>query len=294
MKAGTRSHGHVDAATLYDAAAAHATAQIVEDYSTSFSRACRLLGEPVRTHVRSIYGLVRLADEIVDDDTLDLSHDERRTALDDLEAQTAYAMERGFSTNLVVHAFARTARTCGIDASLVTPFFASMRTDLERSEHDDASLDTYVHGSAEVVGLMCLRAFLVDEPHAGARYDELRPGAERLGAAFQKVNFLRDISADHDVLGRTYFPGVDPRRLTDARRDALLDDIDADLAAASLAIPQLPPSSRRAVRCAHGLFAALSYRLRATPADQIGSRRVSVSSPAKMRIVLRAMLLGAR
>jgi len=294
MRVGNRSPSVVDAATLYDTAAAHATAQIVEEYSTSFSRACRLLAEPVRTHVRSIYGLVRLADEIVDADTLDLSTVERATMLDDLEAQTAYAMQRGFSTNLVVHAFARTARTCGIDTSLVSPFFASMRTDLERREHDDASLVTYVHGSAEVVGLMCLRAFLVDEPQAERRYGELRGGAERLGAAFQKVNFLRDIAADHDTLGRTYFPGVVPQRLTDEQRDALLDDIDADLAAAAVSIARLPASSRRAVRCAHDLFAALSHRLRATPADQIGTRRVSVSSPVKARIVLRAMLLGAR
>jgi phytoene/squalene synthetase len=277
-------------ATLYDAAAAHATAQIVEDYSTSFSRACRLLAEPVRTHVRNIYGLVRVADEIVDDEALELTRAERAAQLDDLEAQTTHAMASGFSTNLVVHAFARTAFECGIDASLVSPFFASMRTDLERSEHDTASLETYVHGSAEVVGLMCLRAFLADGPRASARYDELSPGAQRLGAAFQKVNFLRDIAADHDTLGRTYFPGVVPERLTDAQRDALLDDIDADLAAAAASIARLPASSRRAVRCAHDLFAALSHRLRATPADEIGTHRVRVSSAAKMRIVLRAML----
>ena len=294
MKLGTRPRPTTDAATLYDAAAAHATAQIVEDYSTSFSRACRLLAEPVRTHVRSIYGLVRLADEVVDADTLDLSPAERATTLDDLEAQTAYAMARGFSTNLVVHAFAQTARTCGIGSDLVAPFFASMRTDLERQEHDDVSLDAYVHGSAEVVGLMCLRAFLVDEPEAQARYDELRTGAERLGAAFQKVNFLRDIAADHDNLGRTYFPGVVPQGLTDARRDALLDDVDADLSAAAASIAHLPASSRRAVRCSHDLFAALSHRLRTTPAHEIGARRVSVSGPVKARIVLRAMLLGTR
>ncbi|RHA41624.1 phytoene/squalene synthase family protein [Cellulomonas rhizosphaerae] len=292
MRTGTRH----DAPSLYDSAADHATAQIVEDYSTSFSRACRLLAEPVRTHVRSIYGLVRLADEIVDADSLDLTPAERATQLSDLEAETAHAMARGFSTNLVVHSFARTARQCGIDATLVTPFFASMRTDLERTEHDAGSLDTYVYGSAEVVGLMCLRAFLAEEDAStgDARYAELLPGARRLGAAFQKVNFLRDIAADHDTLGRTYFPGVVPAELTESQRDVLLDDIDADLAAAAQAIAALPASSRRAVRCAHDLFAALSHRLRATPAGEIGTRRVRVSTPAKARIVLRAMLSGAR
>jgi len=285
-----------DAPSLYDSAADHATAQIVEDYSTSFSRACRLLAEPVRTHVRSIYGLVRLADEIVDADSLDLTPAERATQLGDLEAETAHAMARGFSTNLVVHSFARTARQCGIDASLVTPFFSSMRTDLERTEHDAGSLDTYVYGSAEVVGLMCLRAFLAEEnpEKRDPRYAELVPGARRLGAAFQKVNFLRDIAADHDTLGRTYFPGVVPAELTESQRDVLLDDIDADLAVAARAIAELPASSRRAVRCAHDLFAALSHRLRATPAGEIGTRRVRVSTPAKARIVLRAMLSGAR
>ena len=284
-----RADGH-DGARLYDAAAEHATAQIVEEYSTSFGRACRLLAEPVRTQVRSIYGLVRLADEIVDADALDLTDAERSDLLADLEAQTAHAMERGFSTNLVVHAFARTARACGIDQSLVAPFFASMRTDLERTEHDADSLDTYVYGSAEVVGLMCLRSFLAADPDRDRRYAELAPGAQRLGAAFQKVNFLRDLAADHDTLGRTYFVGVVPGGLTDARRDELLDDIDADLAAASPAIDVLPSSSRRAVRCAHDLFAALSHRLRATPAAQIASTRVRVSTPAKVRIVARSLV----
>ena len=282
--------------TQYDVAADHATAQIVEEYSTSFSRACRLLAEPVRTHVRSIYGLVRLADEIVDAPTIGLTPAERASQLTDLEAETSHAMAHGFSTNLVVHAFARAARVCGIDASMVTPFFASMRTDLERSEHDARSLDTYVYGSAEVVGLMCLRAFVADEEPATreTRYAELVPGARRLGAAFQKINFLRDIAADHDMLGRTYFPGVAPAALTEVQRDALLDDIDADLRTAAVAIARLPSSSRRAVRCAHDLFAALSRRLRTTPAAAIGTRRVRVGAPTRARIVLRAMLAGTR
>jgi len=280
---------------LYDAAARASATCVLDGYSTSFARATRMLDEPVRGHVRNVYGLVRLADEVVDAAALPLTRDQRAALLDDLHAETARATERGFSTNLVVHAFALTARECGIGPDLVDPFFASMRTDLDRSTHDDASFATYVHGSAEVVGLMCLRIFVADEPGTAAdraaRYDALADGATRLGAAFQKVNFLRDLAADRDDLGRSYFPGVDGH-LTDARRDALLDDVDADLEAAARAIAALPSSSRRGVRAAHDLYAALSRRLRATPATVIERQRVRVPGAVKALVVART-LVGA-
>jgi phytoene/squalene synthetase len=193
----------------------------------------------------------------------------------------------------VVHAFARTARTVGIAPELVVPFFASMRTDLARTEHDEDSFVAYVYGSAEVVGLMCLRAFLHQQPDREAAYERLSPGARRLGAAFQKLNFLRDLAADHRDLGRRYFPGVDPERLTVAQRDRLLDDIDADLRAAAETIPALPSDSRRAVAVAHGLFDELSRRLRATPVEQIRSRRVRVPGPAKVGVLTRCLVRGA-
>ncbi|GIG20457.1 phytoene synthase [Cellulomonas chitinilytica] len=279
---------------LYDATARASATCVISQYSTSFARACRLLDEPVRGHVRDVYGLVRLADELVDAPSLPLTRDERAALLDDLQAETARATARGFSTNLVVHAFALTARECGIGPDLVDPFFASMRTDLVRSTHDERTFATYVHGSAEVVGLMCLRIFLASEPGTAAerdaRYADLADGARRLGAAFQKVNFLRDLAADRDDLGRAYFPGLGPGSLTDARRDALLDDVDADLAAAARAIDALPPSSRRGVRAAHDLFAALSRRLRATPATTIEHRRVRVPGPVKALVVGRILL----
>jgi len=281
-------------AALYDAVAQASASCVITRYSTSFARACRLLDEPVRGHVRNVYGLVRLADEVVDAAALPLSDADRAAILDDLQAETARATARGFSTSLVVHAFALTARECGIGADLVDPFFASMRTDLVRSTHDDGSFATYVHGSAEVVGLMCLRIFVACEPGTPAerddRYAALADGASRLGAAFQKVNFLRDLAADRDELGRGYFPGVGTGRLTDAARDALLDDIDADLAAAARAIAALPPSSRRGVRAAHDLFAALSRRLRATPASTIEQRRVRVPARVKAFVVARTLV----
>jgi phytoene/squalene synthetase len=172
----------------------------------------------------------------------------------------------------------------------VDPFFDSMRTDLEVKVHDRASFERYVYGSAEVVGLMCLRVFLAE----GARddYEELAPGARKLGSAFQKVNFLRDLAEDHDVLGRSYFPGLDVDAFCDRDRDALLDDIQLDLDVAATAIPHLPDNSRRAVLAAHAVFSTLARELRGTPAEEIRRRRVRLSGAQKARVVGQALLRG--
>lgn len=279
---------------LYDQAAQESAAVVIRRYSTSFGWAARLLAPAVRRHVRNIYALVRVADEVVDG-PFPAAH--RAGALDTLEREVHAALTAGCSTNLVVHAFALTARQAGIDRALVDPFFASMRADLDTAAHSAQSFETYVYGSAEVVGLMCLRVFLLDvAPGRRERAsDRLSPGARRLGAAFQKVNFLRDLAADYDDLGRSYFPGVAVEDLTDAHRDALLDDIDADLDAAASVIPALPRSSRRAVRAAHDLFAELSRVLRETPAQELRHRRVRVSGPRKMRVLASGLLAtGAR
>ncbi|PFG41830.1 phytoene/squalene synthetase [Isoptericola jiangsuensis] len=273
-------------AGAYDAAAARVARAVVDEYSTSFGWACRLLGPDARDHVRAVYALVRVADEVVDDVDASLTTEERTALLDAYERETAAAVARGHSTDLVVHGFARTARRFGIDAELIDPFFASMRTDLTVREHDAESMAVYVHGSAEVVGLMCLRVFVGGDDDA---YAHLAPGAARLGAAFQKVNFLRDLADDLDDRGRAYFPGVHGD-LDDATRDVLLDDVDADLAAASAAIDGLPRSSRLAVRVAHDLFAELSRRLRATPAAELRRRRVRVPDAVKARLVAAAVL----
>lgn len=274
----------------YDEVAQASAAVVIECYSTSFGWATRLLAEPVRTHVRCIYALVRVADELVDDVDLAWDREQRAALLDAMEEDTRRALEIGGSPNLVVHAFARTAAEHRIGWDLVGPFFDSMRADLDVAVHDPGSFATYVYGSAEVVGLMCLRVFVGGDQ---ARYEQLTPGARALGAAFQKINFLRDMADDHGQRGRDYFPGVDPGRFDDARRDALLDDIDADLAAAAAVIPELPASSRRAVRAAHDLFAALSERMRRTPAAEIATRRVRVPDPVKA-VVLARCLVGRR
>jgi 15-cis-phytoene synthase len=280
----------------YDRVAQAAAARVIRGYSTSFGLACALLQQPVRDHVRNVYALVRLADEIVDGPHGIEAPDRADILLGRLEQDVGDALRDGYSANLVVHAFALTARACGIGVDLVAPFFASMRADLTVREHDAASFERYVYGSAEVVGLMCLKAFLADRPgEVGqsrqqlARYDELAPGARRLGAAFQKVNFLRDVAADHGVRGRRYFPGVDPAHLSEADKRRLLDDVDADLAAAAPAVRLLPRSSRRAVAVAHALFAELAKRLRATPVEQLMAERVHVPADAKARVALLAV-----
>lgn len=271
----------------YDEVARAAAAIVIRRYSTSFGWATRLLTEPCRTHVRCIYAMVRVADEVVDDLTLPWTPEQRAELLDAMEARIHQAIQTGGSTDLVVHAFALTAREHGVGADLIGPFFDSMRADLSVQVHDPDSLDRYVYGSAEVVGLMCLRVFVGGDQ---ARYEELAPAARRLGAAFQKVNFLRDLRADAQGLGRTYFPGVDLTHFTDAQRDQLLDDIDADLDAAAAAIPHLPSSCRRAVLAAHGLFAELSRRLRQTPAEEIATTRIRVPDAVKARIVARSVV----
>jgi phytoene/squalene synthetase len=284
--------------TLYDSVSEGSAAVVIRHYSSSFGLASRLLAEPVRTRVCNVYALVRVADEIVDNPDPALGHEPRATMLTWLHEDVHHALRTGYSGNLVVHAFARTARECKIGADLIDPFFESMRMDLEATAHTAETFDRYVYGSAEVVGLMCLRTFLASEGagagplNVAADYDRLAPGARRLGAAFQKVNFLRDLAEDHDSLSRSYFPGLDVDRFCDADRDRILDDIAADLDAAAAVIPELPRSSRRAVRVAHALFAELAVRLRATPAAEIRRTRVRVPDPVKLRLVARALRGG--
>lgn len=269
--------------TLYDRCAADAAASVIADYSTSFTLATRLLGPRVRPGVRAVYALVRIADEIVDGAAAaaGLAVPTQRLLLDSYEAEALAATARGFSTDLIVHAFARTARECGIGADLVRPFFASMRTDLDRRVHDAASHDDYVYGSAEVVGLMCLRVFLSAGRGAPVAPDaDLVDGARRLGAAFQDINFLRDEADDRQRLGRDYL-GVAGGATS---RAEVLRRIEGDLDAAAATIPRLPADCRRAVTAAHGLFAELVDRLRTGDATQ----RVSVPAPVKAAVAARA------
>ncbi|KZE95463.1 MULTISPECIES: squalene/phytoene synthase family protein [unclassified Agromyces] len=276
----------------YTDAAEAGSATVIARYSTSFGAAAKLLDAETRRRIRSVYALVRVADEIVDGAAAEagLSPDELHEVLDGLEADTERAMRLGYSANLVVHAFAKVARETGFGVELTRPFFASMRRDLDPAPFTSEEIGPYIHGSAEVVGLMCLAAFLVDEPADEARRARLERGAIHLGAAFQKINFLRDLAVDWRTLGRNYFPGVDPEAFTEEDKTAILDDIDRDLEIARSALPELPRRARSAVATAHGLFASLTARCRTTPASEIMATRIRVPDGEKLAIAVRSAL----
>ena len=275
--------------SLYTEAAERASAEVIAAYSTSFGWASKLLGKAEQQPVRNIYALVRVADEIVDG-AADEAHDNPSKLLDELEAETYRALESGFSTNLVVHAFAHTAREAGIKRDIIEPFFHSMRMDLTEREHDQKSFDTYVYGSAEVVGLMCLKVFMIGREYSKDERVTLIAGARALGAAFQKVNFLRDLSADFKKLGRSYFPNVNVENFDAATQIRLIDDISADLEVSAKTLPLLSPGSRKAVAAAQMFFAALNERIRNTPAEVLIETRISVPNSQKLVILAKALL----
>ncbi|WP_243064520.1 phytoene/squalene synthase family protein [Humibacter sp. RRB41] len=290
----TRANHTKSALALYTETAEHSAAQVIKEYSTSFGATTRLLSPAYRTGVTSIYALVRIADEIVDGVAAQagLAPQAQRAALDELEKETEHAMATGFSANLVVHAFAHTARRAGIRHDLTAPFFQSMREDVDKTGYDADDLNAYIYGSAEVVGLMCLRVFLTDST-SGRRHDpqtraRLTEGARRLGAAFQKVNFLRDLADDLDTRGRDYFDLRDA--FTEETKSSLVNEIADDLAAAATVIPELPRGCRAAVTAAHDLFAELNDQLRAMAADDILQQRVRVPNRRKAGILALAVM----
>jgi phytoene/squalene synthetase len=277
------------AVQLYDRTAARTSRTVLSAYSTSFGIGTHLLGRRARPDIEAVYALVRLADEVVDT----RGGESAGADLDELEAQTARALRTGYSTNLVVHAFARTARRVGIGHDEVDPFFESMRADLTVRVHDRASYERYVYGSAEVVGLMCLAVFLNADRSPGEPIRRpsapLADGARALGAAFQKINFLRDLGADSGELGRSYFPGTAAAAPDSAQLAAILDEIARDIARARAALPGLPRRARYAVAVTLGLYDRLLTTLAATPAEELLRRRVRLSGPHKAAVAVRAL-----
>lgn len=286
--------------SLYTSTANASSRVVIRRYSTSFGWASRLLPGAMRDHIARIYALVRIADELVDGpaESAGVDRETRSTLLDDLEAETERGIRLGFSTNLVVHAFAMTAREHGIGMELCAPFFASMRRDLDATVFDEAALDEYIHGSAEVVGLMCLAVFEAGAVRDDRERERLREGARRLGAAFQKVNFLRDFAGDHDDLGRTYLPAVAPTSpvpaLTEASKSKAVASIREDLRVADEAIPLLDAACRPAVWAARAMFGELADRLDAAPASALMATRVRVPDRVKASILVRALAMKAR
>lgn len=288
-------------------AAENASSAVIANYSTSFGLATSLLGRRHRGHVKNIYAMVRIADEIVDGVSAEagLTVQQQHDVLDQYEHEVHRAMQFGYSSDLVIHAFARTARAAGIDTSLTAPFFASMRRDLASVDGDQLAFDTsaharYVHGSAEVVGLMCLRIFVRDgnfewsaiDGSAGVDLADDRSllvhGARQLGAAFQNINFLRDLADDTSRLGRNYL--TDTGRLDNAGRDVWVATVRRQLTEAEEAIPLLPKDARAAVRSALALFNALTNRIARTPAAELYRTRVRVANPMKLLLTARALV----
>lgn len=266
----------------YDAMADRAAAQVIAGYSTSFSLATKALHTRDRTHIRNLYAVVRIADEIVDG-TAQAAHECPETALDLYEEQVLHAPSHRFHTDPVLHAWARTFRECGLNADHVRAFFASMRADLTHTEFTPEQLDTYIYGSAEVIGLMCLDIFLRGRGTAHRR--ELEEGARALGSAFQKINFLRDLGEDSGALGRAYFGTP----LDDVLKSSITAQIAADLDRARHAIPLLPPNARGGVAAAEALFRDLNKRIEAASASELASARISVPNHRKLLLTAHAL-----
>ncbi|PID31274.1 phytoene synthase [Candidatus Saccharibacteria bacterium] len=246
--------------------------------------ASRLFDASVRPHIYAIYGMVRLADEIVDT----YQGKDARQRLDAFEREVMQACKSGYSTNPLLYAFGLSAREYDIDAQLIAPFFASMRSDIKKTSYTARQYADYIYGSAEVVGLMCLKVFVGGDEVA---YERLAPGARALGSAYQKVNFLRDVADDYHGRGRMYFPGVTFARFDDAAKRAIEADIRAEFDRAKPAIEQLPRTARRAVMTSYLYYRRLLARIEAAPADTIKSRRMRVPTLEKLALLGRAVVL---
>ncbi len=260
----------------YTASAYAASKAMTNQYSSSFGLAIKLFPSQIRQHIYNIYGLVRLADEIVDT----YNGKNAGKQLDDLESETYNALKTAYSTNLIVHAFVQTANSVGISKALISPFFASMRADLKpKARFTSRHYQDYIYGSAEVVGLMCLKVFCEGND---AQYTNLIPGARALGSAFQKVNFLRDIAADYSVLGRYYFPTSDFDHFDDDLKEAIVSEIGQEFTIARLSLLQMPPAIRHPIGAAYNCYVVLLKRLAKTPANELKQRRVRINNARKL------------
>lgn len=252
-----------------------------ERYSTSFSSAIRLLHKDLRQPIYNIYGLVRFADEIVD-----TFHDhDKATLITDFRKQTFDAIDRGISLNPILHSFQLTVNQYGIDHALIHAFFNSMEMDLKRTNYTQEGYNDYIYGSAEVVGLMCLYVFLEGDK---AAYEKLKPAARSLGAAFQKVNFLRDVQADYNQLDRTYFPGLDFSNFTERQKREIEEDIQQDFDDAYEGIMQLPTKARFGVYVAYKYYLSLFRKIKKLQPAVIMQERVRIPDYHKVMILLRA------
>ena len=254
---------------------------VTEKYSTSFSGAIKLLSKELQAPIYNIYGFVRFADEIVDT----FHQHGKRELLSEFRKETYNAISRKISLNPILHSFQQTVNEYRIKMELVDAFFQSMESDLEQKQYDRTAYNEYIYGSAEVVGLMCLYVFCGKDE---ARYTTLAPYARSLGAAFQKVNFLRDVKSDYQLLERTYFPHVDFNNFTSGMKDQIEKEISLDFANGYIGITQLPVGAKFGVYVAYKYYLSLFNKIKRMHAQAILEQRIRIPNYSKAFILVRA------
>ena len=268
---------------LYDTVAYELSHIVTKRYSTSFSMSSRLFHASIRPHIYAIYGMVRIADEIVDN----YMGEDAAQQLDAFEKAVHDACLVSYSTNPIIHSFAKTARQFDITNELLAPFFESMRVDLSAKTFTEKAYRSYIYGSAEVIGLMCLKVFVAGD---NSDYNAQKHAAQALGAAYQKINFLRDMKADYEALGRVYFPGVTFASFDEDDKKAIITDIEHDMAAAKAGLPALPRSARKAVTTSYTYYGLLLAKLKRTPAETIKTQRIRIPNIQKVLFLTKARL----
>ncbi|MCB0700808.1 MAG: phytoene/squalene synthase family protein [Chitinophagaceae bacterium] len=263
---------------LYDKVSEATSRITTRSYSTSFSLGILCINKRLRADIYNIYGYVRFADEIVD-----TFHEyDKKVLLDEFKHDTHKALDRGISTNPILNSFQHTVNKYSIETELIDTFIKSMEMDLDTSGHNRLSYEEYILGSAEVVGLMCLRVFTEGDDKL---YQQLKPAAMRLGAAFQKVNFLRDMKDDYEGLGRIYFPGVDMKRFSKADKLTIEAEIEKDFEAAIEGIRKLPDSSRFGVYVACVYYMRLFAKIKSLPSEYIMGSRIRIPNYRKLGLL---------
>ncbi|MDB4927327.1 MAG: phytoene/squalene synthase family protein [Mucilaginibacter sp.] len=268
---------------LYDEACFECSKLITTKYSTSFSKGIKAFNKQFRYPVYAIYGFVRYADEIVD--TFH-NHDKARL-ISDFKQETFKAINQKISLNPVLHSFQIVVNQYSIDHQLIEEFLRSMEMDLDHKVYDDANYQTYIHGSAGVIGLMCLQVFCEGNKEL---YQQLMPMALSLGAAFQKINFLRDIKSDYEDRGRTYFPGIDFKNFTQQDKQRIEADIQHDFDEGYKGIMLLPKGVRLGVYVAYCYYLQLFKKIAHTPVNEILDHRIRVSNIRKGLLYVKARI----
>ena len=267
---------------LFDTVSYQCSKIVTKRYSTSFSLATKMLYKSIRNDIYNIYGFVRFADEIVDSFHNFDKEDLFKRFTDDLE----FALRDRISLNPILNSFQYTYHKYNIDKHLVDAFMNSMRMDLHKTEYLSAEeFKKYIYGSADVVGLMCLKVFVNGDQE---KYEELKDTAMALGSAFQKVNFLRDLKADYEGLNRTYFPNTDLSNLDEKSKEEIILDIERDFEMGLSGIRKLPIEAKFGVFMAYRYYSQLLKKLKKTPAFKIKNSRIRVSNPKKVELLMRS------